>query len=394
MRKIFSIILYILIPFHFTFGQTLKFETSLDKAFQKAEKENKIVFIKYYNDDCTVCKSIEPLFSNPKMMDFYEKNFVSYSINTKNELNQQENHLLLSNSIHLTGVPYFLFFDSQKQFIHYSGAKNDLEYLISIAETAMDEEKRTGSLAQKFTNGDRSIRTLYAYSNLLQIQNKLDKNDEVTNELFKVYPKHNLPTHQSYLILKNNILDIENGFFKFWYQNQDRLIGMEKGSNKGNEKLILENILLKSVQSDRKNHWDLSVLNEVEKMLLKMNITTDPLEFLWEQKLNHYLRENKGSDSKELIHHLLESSSNNILSQLFYLETIVEKKLPLELQEFILEEINILLQNNAMNVEHHAEFLSIKHRIYVMANRSKEANQTKVELNNWIKKHKINLEEE
>ena len=197
--------MFFILFFNLSFGQKVVFESSADVAFVKAKKLNKLVFIEYYNTDCTICMSIQPLFENKEMADFYNTNFVNYKINTKGGLKGKDSLFMAVRKLKFTGVPFFLFFDSNKNFVHYSGAKNDLEYLINIGKKALNPEERTGSLQTKYEAGDRSIKTLYAYSDLVQLYQNDALSNEISSQLFDVFPKQNLATIQSYLILKSSI---------------------------------------------------------------------------------------------------------------------------------------------------------------------------------------------
>ncbi|WP_169628264.1 DUF255 domain-containing protein [Flavobacterium filum] len=301
------------------FSQKVKFESDINVAFDKAKKENKLVFVEYYNSTCTICLSIEPLFDNAEMADFYNQHFVSYKINTRDGMKSKDSLFMASQKLKFQGVPFFLFFDTERNFVHYSGAKAEVDYLINIGKKALNPEERTGSLAKKYNSGDRSIKTLYSYSDLVQLYQDVDLCNTISNELYQVYPKENLKNNQSYLILKNTVNHIDNGFFQYWYEHLDDLKDFEKGAKKGTEIKVLEKILLESIQKD-KDKWDLAKIQKVKAYTIGLGLSKTGNDFLWEEESKALKNEKKSVELFQLMSELLEENKNNVYGTLFITE--------------------------------------------------------------------------
>ncbi len=302
-------ILFLLSSIQWIYSQSVQFEKSIATAFEKAKANNKIVFIEYYNTDCSICKSIEPLFDNPEIAAFYNSNFVNYKMNLKNGLKGPDSLFMAQTKLKFSGVPFFLFFDYSKNFIHYSGAKNDVNYILNIGKKALNKEERLGNVENKYNAGDRSIKTLYSYTDLLQLQQDYAMANKVTSQLYEVYPKQNLSSHQSYLILKNAVTSIDNGFFKYWYENKDKLTGFEKGSNSGTEIKLLEQIVIQSIRNEKQD-WDLSKIKEVKQMTVNLGMSKDGNDFLWEDEVSLLLKYKENDEAQSLFKHLLNQSQN------------------------------------------------------------------------------------
>ena len=345
--------LFFLLLVNLSFSQKVNFETTVDDAFLKAKKENKLVFIEYYNEECTICKSIEPLFSNKEMADFYNKNFVSYKINTKGGLKGKDSLFMAETKIKFQGVPYFMFFDQNKNFIHYSGAKSDLDYLLNIGKTALNPEQRTGSLQAKYDAGDRTIKTLYAYTDVAQLYQDDELSNTISNQLFEVYPKQNLGTRQSYLILKNSVFSIDNGFFIYWYQNRSNLKDFEKGSKSGEEIKVLERIVLESIQKQKSN-WDLIQIEKVKEYTIGLGLSKSGNDFLWGEEAQLLLKNNQHSEAILLMQSLLEESQNNLFSTLYITEIFLNFTLDKVTLQTILSELEKLTKQE-MDVEQKAD---------------------------------------
>lgn len=367
--------LIFLLLVNLSFSQKVNFENSVEDAFSKAKKENKLVFIEYYNEECTICKSIEPLFSNKEMADFYNKNFVNYKINTKGGLQGKDSLFMAETKIKFQGVPYFMFFDQNKKFIHYSGAKSDLTYLLNIGKTALNPDERTGSLQTKYEAGDRSIKTLYAYADIAQLYQNDELSNTISNQLFEVYPKPNLGTRQSYLILKNSVFSTDNGFFIYWYDNRENLKDFEKGSKSGEEIKVLEKIILESIQKQKAN-WNLAQIKKAKEYTVGLGLSKTGNDFLWEEESQLLIKNNQHSEAHLLMQSLLNESKNNIYSTLYITEFFINQSQDKVIIQSISTELE-KLQKQEMDAEQKADVFYQQLICYKKLNENKKFSELK-----------------
>lgn len=367
--------LIFLLLVNLSFSQKVNFENSVEDAFSKAKKENKLVFIEYYNEECTICKSIEPLFSNKEMGDFYNKNFINYKINTKGGLQGKDSLFMAETKIKFQGVPYFMFFDQNKKFIHYSGAKSDLNYLLNIGKTALNPDERTGSLQTKYEAGDRSIKTLYAYADIAQLYQNDELSNIISNQLFEVYPKSNLGTRQSYLILKNSVFSTDNGFFIYWYDNRENLKDFEKGSKSGEEIKVLEKIVLESIQKQKAN-WNLAQIKKAKEYTIGLGLSKTGNDFLWEEESQLLIKNNQHSEAHLLMQSLLNESKNNIYSTLYITEFFINQSQDKVIIQSISTELE-KLQKQEMDAEQKADVFYQQLICYKKMNENKKFSELK-----------------
>lgn len=260
-------------------GQSILFEKTLDDAFLKAKLNNKVVFIYYYNEDCSVCKKTQKLFDEADLSAYFNANFVSYKINTRKELNTSDKVFLEKTGLKFESVPFLLFFDANDNYLHHSGARSSVAEIKEIGRIARNPDIRNASLERKYSAGDRSIKTLYAYADLLRLKNDFVNLNKVTADLFEAFPKKDLASTKSYIILKNVIVDIENGFFKFWINNLDKISGLDSGMRNGSEKTVLEEILLRHLSGQEHLKWSETKKKDVKEMIKKLGITDKPEVF-------------------------------------------------------------------------------------------------------------------
>ena len=263
----------------FTSAQVV-FERSLSDAFKKAKAQNKNVFIEYYNSDCSVCKRLGTLLKeDAEIISYYNSNFINYAINTYDEVSDAEKAFLKTANLHFDSVPVLLYFDKDKNFLHYSSGEINAEAVLNEAKKAALPQFNSLGLRAKYETGDRSIRTLYAYSTLLIVNREDQKLKKVTQDLFESFDKSELSTKKSYLILKRVVKDSDNGFFKFWLDNLDQLNGFESGENAGTEKSYLSRIVLIELTDPNIKKWGQTKKEKYKNYILKLKIVDDPNVF-------------------------------------------------------------------------------------------------------------------
>ncbi|MFN4198565.1 MAG: hypothetical protein ACK4FS_06015, partial [Flavobacterium sp.] len=258
--------------------------------------------------------------------------------------------------------------------------------------TAINPNERSAHLIEKYNSGDRSIRTLYGYINLLQVFKESPLLNTLSTELFEVYPKQNLHTHQSFLILKNAVFSIDNGFFRYWYEHRDKLVGMDKGNLKDKELKILENIVLNELKSDAKMQWSLTKIEEVKNMISALHISDSPDEFLWEAEVVALQRENKSNKVLELLNRQIQKNEKNIYGLIY----VMDYFLAISSEQNILNTIQNQLQeefkeNHTSDIQGDLMILELK--LLKKRNLTKEFQELKIKTKTFFKTHELDESE-
>ncbi|GAB4124656.1 MAG: hypothetical protein OHK0045_02160 [Raineya sp.] len=275
--------------------------------------------MKYYNSDCPVCQSLEILFEDKSLSNFYNQNFVSYALNTKNMLEEDKKFLQEAN-LHFTSVPFLLFFDAEKKFLHYSHIQQNTQFLLEIAQNALNPSEQTINLANKYKAGDRSIKTLYAYNNFLQVQKQDDWARVVAKDLFEVFPKNELASKKSFIITRDCVTDIDNGFFEFWINNMEKaapFYTIEK------VKAVLGEIVSKSIYYPNRPLWSLEKISKVKSYILLTDLSQNPDNFLWQEECRVLVEQKKEKEALALGKKIFDMESE-IPAKLFTLQYLAE----------------------------------------------------------------------
>ena len=303
----------------FCLAQPVNFEPSLKMAFEKARQQHKMVFVEYYNAECPVCKKLEPVFADTELGKFYNENFISYKLNTE-QIKKEDSLFIQKAGFKFESVPYFLFFDNDQVFVHYSGTKQDITYLINAGKTALEPGERSADLPAKYNSGDRTIKTLYAYSSLIELYKNDSLRTILADELFKAYPKEELGKEKSYIITKNCVNNINNGFFIYWVNHIDEIKTFEKNAKSTHQTNVLGDILQKSVNSNERKGWDLAKIREVKAMILKTAMSKDPDAFFWEQESALLVKEHHNNEALELFKLRIANDSDVISASAYTID--------------------------------------------------------------------------
>jgi thioredoxin-related protein len=281
MKKITVLFTFLLITM--SSNAQVKFESSLTEAFKIAKEQKKVVFVEYYNSDCAICKKLGKLLETDTVVSkFYNKYFINYKMDTKGDadgnLKPDEKALMDASKLTFDHVPVLLFFDADKNYVHHSNINVESNFVLDIGKSALHPDYKNANNPKRYAAGDRSIRTLYSYSEYLAATSNDSLLKVITNDLYEVFSKDKprMSSISSYSILKNVINSTENGFFIYWMENLDKLKGFENGYKKGQEALALEKILLKELRDPNIKNWSDEKKNLHKKYILKLKITDTP----------------------------------------------------------------------------------------------------------------------
>lgn len=201
-----------LIVFSFGFTQ-IKYTTTLDEAFAKAKEENKVVFIKYYNQNCSVCKKAQDLLDTKEISEVFNNKFVSFAVDTFDDVPTEVEELFEKSHLNFSSVPMFVFFKNDQTFLHYTGVNVNKESFLQVAKDVFDPYAIIANMGYLYSKGDVRISTLYNYAEYLSMQDQYLKQKEVAQKLFEHFEQEKINTFTSYFVLKKVVNSTENGFF-------------------------------------------------------------------------------------------------------------------------------------------------------------------------------------
>lgn len=149
---------------HTILAQGIKFEKGTwDAVLEKAQQENKPIFVDAYTTWCGPCKWMaKEIFTQEEVGAYINAHFVAY----KMDMEKGEGPAFaLANKVN--AFPTLLYFDSQGLLLHKAAGARDVEQLLKLCEDAMDPSKQVGSYHQRYKDGVRDGAFLKQYVEVL-----------------------------------------------------------------------------------------------------------------------------------------------------------------------------------------------------------------------------------
>lgn len=115
---------------------------TFEDALALAKKENKLIFLDAYTDNCQPCMMMEKnVFTQDKVADFYNSNFINLSMNLGTE------HTNLAKRYNTSGYPSFLFIDGNGKLISFESGYTEADKFLQYGKDAL------AKMSIQFTEG-------------------------------------------------------------------------------------------------------------------------------------------------------------------------------------------------------------------------------------------------
>jgi hypothetical protein len=264
---------------------------SIDDALAQAKASGKMLFVECYSPTCPVCQSMEPFFKNPEVATKYNSSFINYKLDVGNA---EQVKFLNARNIYLPSFPQFLYFDSDGNILHQADVTPDVAIIVKAAETAQNPAIRASSYKEKYDKGDRTLDLLVQLAAFARLTKDTTLAVSAAEDLFKIYPKDQIGTETSWKLTKRCVIDMENGFAKYWFDHAASAAAFEKkDGHAGNENNVLGGIIQSSLYSPRGQNYGTSKLNLVKQYMAKTGAGQYVENVTWEFDIKALIREGK-----------------------------------------------------------------------------------------------------
>lgn len=165
-------------------------DNDLAKALEKAEQEDKVIFIDAYTTWCGPCKMMDrDVFGDSLVGSFFNQHFVSLKLDM-----EKGDGIATARKYQVRGYPSFLFLDATGALLHRGIGYQPIEPFMALAQQALDPSKQLAVLEKAYKKGNSDPEVLYNYANAL-----LDAGSELGKEVGAEY----LKTESSWTSEKN-----------------------------------------------------------------------------------------------------------------------------------------------------------------------------------------------
>jgi thioredoxin-related protein len=226
----------------------IKWETTLswDQVRQKAQKENKYIFLDCFATWCGPCKEMEKyVYTNDTIGKYFNDKFISVKVQmdrTENDNDEVKSWYKASESIakqyKITGYPSFLFFSATGDIIGKEEGFKSINELKTIAQTAtspnhvyIDPFADYDSLVENYRHGIR----VYDRIPYMVEQAKKIHNVKLADSLVKDYysyldnlERRKLFTQTIIGFIASNLKSSQDKYFHLFYPNGRKVDGLMK----------------------------------------------------------------------------------------------------------------------------------------------------------------------
>jgi thioredoxin-related protein len=155
------------------------FHGNWSEALEKAEKEEKIIFVDAFAKWCGPCKRMaKNVFTNPAVGDFYNTNFV----NLKLDMEESES-TEFKKSFRASAYPTLFYIDGKGELVKKVVGGRNIQDFIKLGKDILKSYDRSGQYAEAYEEGDRSYELVLNYIKAL---NKVDKpSQKIANDYLR-----------------------------------------------------------------------------------------------------------------------------------------------------------------------------------------------------------------
>ena len=220
MKKIAILVLFNLITFT-VFSQGVDFEHgTLQETLDKAKKENKLVFIDCYTTWCGPCKWMsKETFPQKEVGDYFNEQFVNLKLDC-----EKGEGIAIAKKYDVQAYPTLLFLDTNGDVLHTMVGGKAAADLLEGAKNAVDPNKRSSNIAEKYNKGERDVDFVLSYIKSLDEAYNREKSAEVSKELLASLPIEKFANKDMFNVVANANVAYGSKDYKYVLQHREQLL--------------------------------------------------------------------------------------------------------------------------------------------------------------------------
>ena len=307
---------------------------SWQEVLQKAQKENKYVFVDCYASWCGPCKYMDKkVYPIDSIGAFMNERFISVrmQMDTTSKDNDEIRQWYgtvhaIEEKYHVGAYPSYLFFSPEGQAVHKDIGGKDIKDFLSMAKAAMDPQQQYYTLLTDYRSGNMN----YTLMPVLADAAQRVKQDSLSRQVCNDYAYHyleNLPEEQ--LWTRDNILfiyryssfvNITDKIFQLYYQRRAIIDSVMHDMHDGhfadaiiNEILYRDEVkpqvdkaLTATADEPRWDHLEKKISKNYDMLYAKKNVLRGRVEYYkakksWKDYIKYYVRQQEmnGIESRQ-----------------------------------------------------------------------------------------------
>ncbi|MBP7808841.1 MAG: DUF255 domain-containing protein [Bacteroidia bacterium] len=215
MKNIFLFLNLLFAVSAFAQNRQITFEKgNLASVFEKAKKENKLIFVDAYTVWCGPCKHMaKHVFTNDTVADYYNANF----INLKLDMEKGEG-LDFAKKYDVSCYPNMMFLDGNGNVIHRVAGSMPSAQFVDFGKKTKTPEVAFGALKSKYESADLNESNVVDYINLL-MGCCLDPSKKALSYIAGV-KEEDLLKRTNWIVMRDFVYNHESREIKYFLKNQ------------------------------------------------------------------------------------------------------------------------------------------------------------------------------
>ena len=165
-RIIITTLFFLALISTFAQNRSIKFiDNSIDKAIEKAQKTDKLIFVDAYTTWCGPCKWMAAnMFTNDTVADFYNENFINFKLNMEKGDGKE-----FAKTHTIRFYPTLLFINEKGELVHKKvGTMRTPSDYVDLGKNANNPKENFLGMNQRFTGGEKSQEFMEKYLSVLK----------------------------------------------------------------------------------------------------------------------------------------------------------------------------------------------------------------------------------
>jgi thiol-disulfide isomerase/thioredoxin len=207
-----------------SFGQGMDFfHGSFEEALQKAQEEDKAIFVDAYTSWCGPCKRMSKnVFPQKAVGDYYNANFINLKMNM-----EKEEGMKFGLKYPVTAYPTFYYIKPDGEVLFTTKGGRQAEQFIALGQQALNRYDRTSELEKLYQDGDHSFEVVYDYIKALNRSGKSSL--KVANDYLN--EQTDLSSENSLKIINEAAVEADSRIFELLIDNKEAIMALISKEN-------------------------------------------------------------------------------------------------------------------------------------------------------------------
>lgn len=194
------------------------FHGTWEEALEKAEKEDKLIFVDAYTTWCGPCKRMSKMvFTEAAVGDFYNKNFINMKIDMEKPDGRK-----FQKKYPVAAFPTLYYISGDGEVAHVTKGGKNPEQFIQLGQMAIKKNDKSGDFEEEYNKGKRDYELVYGYVKALNAAGKPSL--KIANDYLK--SQKDLTTPENLKFILEATTEADSRIFDMLVKNKTAIAGL------------------------------------------------------------------------------------------------------------------------------------------------------------------------